>query len=92
MHADIIRKDGKLELKNLSCTCSLSHKMPEMDIYIKPGLINEVGSCIRSVSLGTHVLIVADSVTLAVAAQTVKDNLERDGFNCRLCVLPGRRN
>ena len=89
MHADIVRKDGKLELKNLSCTCSLSHKMPEMDIYIKPGLISECGACLRSVDMGTNVLMVADSVTLAVAAQTVKDNLERDGFNCRLCVLPG---
>ena len=89
MHADIVRKDGKLELKNLSCTCSLSHKMPEMDIYIKPGLISKCGACLRSVDMGTNVLMVADSVTLAVAAQTVKDNLERDGFNCRLCVLPG---
>ncbi len=89
MHADIVRKDGKLELKNLSCTCSLSHKMPEMDIYIKPGLISECGVCLRSVDMGTNVLMIADSITLAVAAQTVKDNLERDGFSCRLCVLPG---
>jgi glycerol-1-phosphate dehydrogenase [NAD(P)+] len=89
MHADIIRKDGKLELKNLSCDCSLSHKMPEMDIFIKPGLINECGACISSVALGRNVLIVADSNTLSVAAQTIKNNLEADGFSCRLCVLPG---
>ncbi len=89
MHADIIRRDGKLELKNLSCDCSLSHQMPEMDIYIKPGLINECSTCLRSVDMGINVLIVADSITLAVAAQTIKDNLEHDGFNCRLCVLPG---
>lgn len=89
MHADIIRRDGKLELKNLSCDCSLSHKMPEMDIFIKPGLISECGACISSVGLGRNVLMVADSITLGVAAQAVKDNLEKDGFSCRLCVLPG---
>lgn len=89
MHADIIRRNGKLELKNLSCDCSLSHQMPDMDIYIKPGLINECGACLTSVDMGRNVLIVADTITLAVAAQTVKDNLTRDGFVCRLCVLPG---
>lgn len=89
MHADIVRRNGKLELKNLSCDCSLSHQMPQMDIYIKPGLINECGACLRSVNIGRNMLIVADSITLAVAAQTIMNNLERDGFNCRLCVLPG---
>ncbi len=89
MHADIVRRNGKLELKNLSCDCSLSHQMPQMDIYIKPGLINECGACLRSVDIGRNMLIVADSITLAVAAQSIMNNLERDGFNCRLCILPG---
>jgi len=89
MHADIILQDGKLELRNLDCSCSFGHKMPEMDIYIKPGLIRECGACIRNAGLGKNVLIVADSITLKVAAQAVKDRLESDGFVCRLCVLPG---
>jgi glycerol-1-phosphate dehydrogenase [NAD(P)+] len=63
--------------------------MPEMDIYIRPGLIGECGACIRTAGMGSHVLMVADSVTLGVAAQAIKDSLERDGFDCRLCVLPG---
>ena len=89
MQADIIRKDGKLELKNLSCTCSLTHSMPKMDIFIRPGLIHECAECIGSVGLGRHVLLVADHITQTVAAQTVAESLERAGFSCRLCVLPG---
>ncbi len=90
MPADIVRNNGKLELKNISCDCSLSHQMPDMDIFIKPGLIHECGTCLRSVDIGNRVLIVADSITQGVAAQTIHDNLEREGFSCRLCILPGK--
>jgi glycerol-1-phosphate dehydrogenase [NAD(P)+] len=89
MNADIIRRDGRLELKNLSCDCSFTHEMPEMDIYIRPGLVTGCGPCIREAGLGNHVLIIADSVTLAMAGQTIKDCLENDGFECELCLLPG---
>lgn len=89
MHADIIKNNGKLELNNLSCECSLSHAMPEMDIYIRPGLINDCAGCIQSAGLGRHALIVADSITLKVAAQAVKNNLVAAGISCRLCLLPG---
>ena len=89
MHANIIRQDGRLLLKDLSCDCPLTHQTPEMDIYIRPGLVNECGACIREAGLPDRVLIVADSITLEVAARTIKANLEKDGFVCKLCVLPG---
>ncbi|MGI5919775.1 MAG: iron-containing alcohol dehydrogenase, partial [Christensenellales bacterium] len=89
MHADIIRQGGRLLLKDLSCDCPLTHQTPEMDIYIRPDLVNECGACIREAGLPDHVLIIADSITLEVAARAVKANLEKDGFVCELCVLPG---
>ena len=78
MHANIIRQDGRLILKDLSCECPLTHQTPEMDIYIRPGLVNECGACIREASLPDHVLIIADSNTLEVAARAVKANLEKE--------------
>lgn len=89
MHIDIIKKDGKLWLENIECDCSMNHVIPKMDIFIKPGLINDCADCIAQTELGKKVLIVADRITYEVAAKVIESSLIGAGFDCRTCVLPG---
>lgn len=89
MHFDIIKKDGKLIIKQLNCDCAHDHSIPGMDIYIKSGLIDSVADCIAQSGLGKNVLIVADKNTYAVAGARVEANLNAAGFGCRVCLLPG---
>lgn len=89
MNVDVVRKDGKLRLENLHCDCGFNHALPKMDIYIKRGLINNCAECISESDLGKKVLIVADSNTHTVAAAQISKSLQEDGFDCRMCVLPG---
>ena len=89
MYVDISRKNGQLILENFSCPCANEHRMPDMDIYIKKGMIGEMAACIQKSGLGSNVLIVADEITCDVAAAAIEQTLKRDGFSCRLCVLRG---
>lgn len=89
MNVDVVRKDGKLWLENLECDCGFTHALPKMDIYIRRGLINGCAQCILASGLGKRVLIVADCNTYKVAAAKICALLKKDGFDCRMCVLPG---
>jgi glycerol-1-phosphate dehydrogenase [NAD(P)+] len=89
MHFDITKRDGKLILDNLSCDCAYDHNIPDMDIYIKSGLVDECADCIKESGLGTNVLLIADNTTYAVAGERVENNLKKAGLSCRVCILPG---
>ncbi len=89
MHFDITKKNGRLIIENLHCDCAHDHAIPNMDIYIRSGLIETVADCITESGLGRSVLIVADKNTYAVAGERVTKNLKAAGFDCRLCLLPG---
>jgi glycerol-1-phosphate dehydrogenase [NAD(P)+] len=91
MYVDISRKDGQLLLENFNCTCENDHLMPDMDIYIKPNMIDDCASCITKRGLGKNVLIIADETTYDVAAAAVEAALTAAGFPCRMCVLRGDR-
>lgn len=89
MHFDITKKDGKLILDHLNCDCAYDHNMPDMDIYIKSGLIDHCADCIRESGLGSNVLLIADNTTYAVAGERVEKNLKKAGLDCRVCILSG---
>lgn len=89
MHIDIIKKDGKLWLENIECDCTMNHAIPEMDIFIKPGLIQGCADCIAQTKLGDKLLLVADSITYEIAGRAIEASLLGAGFDCRTCVLPG---
>lgn len=89
MHVDIKHIDGKLILENLSCDCAYDHNMPDMEVFIQSGLINDCAKCIKDADLGNNVLIVADQTTYEVAAKTVEQNLQKAGFACSLYILTG---
>ena len=89
MHFDIDKRDGKLILENLRCDCAYNHNIPEMNIYIKSGLIETCADCIKESALGSNVLLIADKTTYAVAGEKVKQNLTKAGLDCRVCILPG---
>ncbi|MGI5850329.1 MAG: iron-containing alcohol dehydrogenase [Christensenellales bacterium] len=91
MNVDIVKKDGKLTLENLSCDCAFDHAMPDMDIYIRTGLIDGCAGCIAQSRLGKNVLIVADNNTYEAAAKKIENQLKSAGFVCRLCLLPGKK-
>ena len=86
---NIERKDGKLILSDLSCGCEFSHVMPQMDIYIREGLIDSCADCVIAADLGKSVVIVCDANTYKAAADTVQKRLAAAGFDVRLCMLPG---
>ena len=88
MKVEIIRENGRLRLENLSCDCGFSHVIPQMDIYIKSGLIEDCADCVVQSGLGKRLLIVADSITHRVAAKAIESTLQKAGFDCRLRVLP----
>ncbi len=87
---NIIRKDGKLVLEDLSCGCEYSHVMPQMDIYIREGLIDGCADCIAASRLGKRTLIVCDANTMGAAAGAVQKKLTATGFDVRMCILPGK--
>jgi len=89
MHFDLTKRDGRLILENLRCDCAYDHNIPNMDIYIKSGLIDDCADCIKESGLGTNVLIIADNTTYAVAGERVEKNLQKAGFTCNVCILPG---
>lgn len=89
MNIDISKRDGQLILENLSCDCAHDHHMPQMDIYIKSGLIDGCADCIKKSKLGDNVLLVADGTTYAVAGERVEKNLKKAGIACCVCILPG---
>lgn len=86
---NIIRKDGKLSLEDLSCSCEYSHVMPQMGIYIREGLIHGCADCVAAAGLGKRALIVCDANTYDVAARTVQKELAAAGVAVRLCMIPG---
>jgi len=90
MHIDIKRENGELKLENIRCDCAYDHDMPDMDIYIKSGLIDECADCITKSGFGKNVVIVADSNTYEAAAKTIEKNLSQAGFCCRMCMLAGQ--
>ena len=85
----IERKDGKLILGELSCDCGYSHAMPEMDIYIREGLIDDCADCIASAGLKGRALVIADERTYKAAAAKVMERLSAAGREAKLCPLPG---
>ncbi len=89
MHFDIKRENGRLQILNMSCDCAYSHEIPDMQIYIKAGLINECARCLSENGLGKNIVIVADNNTLKAAGKTLKQQLISNCFNCRMCLLPG---
>lgn len=91
MHFDILKQDGKLIIQNLRCDCACDHNMPDMDIYIRSGLIETCATCLKTSGLDGGVVIVADSVTYHVAAQRVEQRLKEAGFGVKMCVLPGEK-
>lgn len=91
MHFHITKQNGKLILSDLSCGCAHDHSIPDMDIYIRAGLIDDCAACVKQSGLTGRVLIVADTTTYAVAGERVAENLKAAGFDCRVCVLPGER-
>ncbi len=86
---NIERKNGKLTLLDLQCGCEYNHVMPQMDIYIQEGLINDVAECVAAADIGRRGLIVCDANTYKVAASTVQEHLAEAGFDISLCMLPG---
>ena len=89
MYVDISRKDGQLILKNFSCPCANDHLMPDMDIYIKTGMVDNCAACIKKTGLGQNVLIVADEITYDVVAAAIEHTLVKAGYHCCMCVLHG---
>ena len=89
MHVDIIRQDGKLYLENIHCDCANTHAVPQMDIFIQPGLIERCADCITQSGLGKTLLLIADSTTYEIAGKTIAQNLKNEGFACHECVLTG---
>jgi len=86
---NIERKNGKLTLSDLQCGCEYNHAMPQMDIYIREGLIENVADCVAAADLGQRGLIVCDANTYKVAASVVQQKLVEAGFDVKLCMLPG---
>jgi glycerol-1-phosphate dehydrogenase [NAD(P)+] len=76
-------------LGELSCNCGYDHAMPQMDIYIREGLIEDCAECIASAGLTGSVLVVADERTYRAAAGKVIERLSAAGRDVRLCMLPG---
>lgn len=89
MHVDIIRENGELKLRNLSCDCSFNHDIPDMKIFISSGLINNCADVIEQNMSGKNVLIVADENTYAVAAKSIIQSLTNKGITTTLCLLEG---
>lgn len=86
---NIERKDGKLVLSDLNCGCEFSHVMPQMDIYIQEGLIEDCAECVLAAQLGKSCVVVCDANTYKAAAETVVNRLVSAGFDAQLCLLQG---
>lgn len=91
MNIDIIKQDGKLDVKNMRCDCGYDHNVPDMDIYIQSGIIDGCPDYIAARSLGKSALIVADANTYDIAAREIEKRLLGAGYSCRVCVLPGSK-
>jgi glycerol-1-phosphate dehydrogenase [NAD(P)+] len=85
----IERREGKLTIADLQCGCEYSHVMPQMDIYIREGLIESCADCVAAAGLGKRALIVCDANTWEVAAAKVQRNLSAADIEARVCMLPG---
>jgi len=88
-HFDLTKKNGKLIIENLRCGCAHDHTIPDMDIYIRTGLLDTCAECIKDSGLGQNALLVADDTTYRLAGAKLQQNLINAGLNCRVCVLPG---
>ena len=83
--------DSKLTISGLACDCPCEHRTPDQDIYVGSDLLKNLPRYINSRGIGKRCVLVADTVTYAVAGQTVHDILLSAGFMVTLCLIKRER-
>lgn len=83
--------DSKLTISGLACDCPCEHRTPDQDIYVGSDLLKNLPRYINSRGIGKRCVLVADTVTYAVAGQTVHDILQSAGFQVTLCLIKRER-
>ncbi|GHU65514.1 hypothetical protein FACS1894184_01440 [Clostridia bacterium] len=80
-------QDSRMRFEGLECGCPFEHHVPDQDVYVGTGLLNRLPDMIRRKGLGSHALLVCDSITYEVAGRNALSILESAGFTIDLCKM-----
>lgn len=78
---------GKLMISGLACACPCEHSVPAQDIYVGRGLLPRLPEMIKKRGLGRRCVLVADTITYAVAGRDAHKVLTEEGFEVISCVI-----
>jgi glycerol-1-phosphate dehydrogenase [NAD(P)+] len=87
MSFDILYKDNKMIIPSIACDCGYPHGIPDLDVYIGNGILQDCAKYIRDRELGNKLVLVADNITYQAAGRSVEKILKEDGFQVTLCLL-----
>lgn len=84
---EIRYENNKLILPSLHCDCGMPHALPDMDIYIGNGILQNCAEYTKQKNFGVNCLLVADNNTYKVAGHEVERLFRQAGFRVTVCLL-----
>jgi glycerol-1-phosphate dehydrogenase [NAD(P)+] len=84
---EIRYENNKLILPSLQCDCGMPHTLPDMDIYIGNGILQNGAEYIKQRGFGVNCLLVADNNTYKIVGQEVERLFRQAGFQVTVCLL-----